>query len=51
MSENLVYLTVKFTFKLFSFKLGFLITKLNVYNVTPSAKRFGIDLSYDSIIC
>jgi len=48
--EELVYITVKFTCKLFSFKLAFFITKLIVYNITPSAKHLGIDLSYDFII-
>lgn len=45
-----MYLTVEFTFKLLSFKLVFFITKLNIYNIIPSAKCLGIDLSYDFII-
>lgn len=48
--EDLVYLTVEFTFKLLSFKLAFFITKLNIYNIIPSAKCLGIDLSYDFVI-
>jgi hypothetical protein len=48
--EDLVYLTVKFTFKLFSFKSAFFITKLKVYNITPSVKHLGIDFSYNVII-
>jgi len=48
--EDLVYLTVKFTFKLFSFKSAFFITKLKVYNIIPSVEHLGIDLSYSIII-
>jgi len=48
--EDLVYLTVEFTFKLFSFKLAFFVTKLNIYNITPSAKHLSIDLSYNFVI-